>query len=209
VRGAFFATGQRCTASSRLILEDSIHDRFVERLIGRMRELRVGHGLDPETDLGPLVSEPQLQRVMRYLEIGRAEGAELRVGGGRPSMRTPGHYIEPALFVDTQNSQTINREEIFGPVAATIRVRSFEEALTVANDTAMGLSASIYTGSLKHAIAFKRRSRAGIVGVNMPTFGADYHAPFGGRGESGSGSREMGTYAREFYTTLKTVYVAP
>lgn len=209
VRGAFHATGQRCTASSRIILQDSIHDAFVAKLTARIQQLRVGHALDATSEIGPIVSEPQIERVLRYVEIGRAEGAKLAVGGQRLTMKTRGHYMSPTLFVDTQNSQAINREEIFGPVAATIRVRSFEEALAVANDTGMGLSASIYTGSLKHAIAFKRHSRAGIIGVNMPTFGADYHAPFGGRGESGSGSREMGTYAREFYTTVKTVYVAP
>jgi alpha-ketoglutaric semialdehyde dehydrogenase len=209
IRGAFFATGQRCTASSRIILQDAVHDEFVERMKRRMRELRVGHALDPASQIGPLVSEAQLERVLRYMEIGRAEGSTLAAGGERMEAKTPGHYMSPTLFVDTTNVQTLNREEIFGPVAATIRARGFDEALAIANDTPMGLAASIFTSSLKHAIAFKRHSRAGIVGINMPTFGADYHAPFGGRGESGTGSREMGTYAREFYTTVKTVYIAP
>jgi aldehyde dehydrogenase (NAD+) len=208
IGGAFLATGQRCTASSRLIVHDAVHDTFVAELTRRAQQLRVGHALAPETQIGPLVSETQLERVLRYIEIGRTEGGRIATGATRVRTGKRGHYLAPTLFVETSPAHTINREEIFGPVASVIRVSSFEEALSVANDTEFGLSASIFTGSLDHAIAFKHGSRAGIVGINMPTYGADYHAPFGGHGISGLGSPELGTYARQFYTTAKTAYIA-
>jgi len=208
LRGAFHATGQRCTASSKLIVEQSVHDEFVAMLKEKAQALRVGHALSDSTEVGPLVNAAQLAGVERYMEIAKQEGAEFLLGGSRVACETEGHYFAPTILLAPFNAMRINREEIFGPVATVISVASFEEALKVANDTEFGLSASIYTQSLKHAVAFKHGSTAGMVQVNLPTFGGDYHVPFGGRGMSGSGSRELGAYAREFYTTVKTAYTA-
>ena len=206
VNGAYFATGQRCTASSRLIVTEGIHDRFVEALLARMGELRVGHALDPASQIGPVVDEAQLERNQSYLEIGAKEGARLAAGGQRLNRETRGHYMAPALFTEARNDMRIAREEIFGPIAAVIRVKDYEEALATANDTAFGLTAGIATTSLKYASHFRRHAQAGCVLVNLPTAGTDYHVPFGGRKASSYGPREQGAYAREFYTTVKTAY---
>ena len=209
VNGAFFSTGQRCTASSRLIVTAGIHDRFVAAVQARMRQLKVDDALKPGTNIGPVVDQNQLDQDLRYLEIGQQEGAELALGGERLQREQEGYYLAPALFVETRNEMRINREEIFGPVAAVIRVKDYEEALAVANETDFGLSAGICTRSLKYATHFKRHVEAGIVMVNLPTSGVDYHVPFGGRKGSSYGPREQGTYAREFYTTVKTAYTLP
>lgn len=206
VNGAFFSTGQRCTASSRLIVQAGIHDRFVSAVTERLAALKVGDALEPGVDIGPVVSVPQLEQDLGYVEIGRKEGGRLVFGGERLNRATPGHYMSPALLTETTNDMRINREEVFGPVASVIRVKSYEEAVSVANDTEFGLSAGICTTSLKHASDFKRRSGAGMVMVNLPTAGVDYHTPFGGRRGSSYGPREQGTYAREFYTVVKTAY---
>jgi len=205
-QSAFFSTGQRCTASSRLIVTQGIHDRFVAALAERMSKLKVGHALAAGTDIGPVVSLDQLEQDLRYLDIGRGEGARLVAGGERVTRDTEGHYLAPALFADTLPGMQINREEIFGPVASVIRARDYDEALALANDTPFGLSAGIATTSLKHATHFKRHSQAGMVMVNLPTAGVDYHVPFGGRKGSSYGPREQGRYAVEFYTTVKTAY---
>lgn len=207
--GAFFSTGQRCTASSRLIVTEAIHDRFVAALIERMKSLVVGDALDPASHIGPVVDESQLRQNLSYVEIGRADGATLAFGGETFDAGKPGHYMRPALFTDANNSMRIAREEIFGPVACVLRVKTYEEALAVANDTVFGLSAGICTTSLKHASHFKRNAEAGIVTVNLPTAGIDFHVPFGGRKGSSYGPREQGRYAAEFYTTVKTAYVLP
>lgn len=209
VQGAFYSTGQRCTASSRLIVTEGIHDRFVQRLMERMQALRVDDALKPGTDIGPVVSQAQLDQDLDYLRLGREEGARLLCGGELPRRETPGYYLAPALFTETRNNMRINREEIFGPIAAVIRVRDYEEALATANDTPFGLTSGIVTTSLKHASDFKRRAQAGLVMVNLPTAGVDYHVPFGGRKGSSFGPREQGSYAREFYTVVKTAYTAP
>ena len=209
VQGSFFSTGQRCTASSRLIVQRGIHDRFVSAMKTRMDSLRTDNALLPGTDIGPVVDARQLQQNEDYLRIGRDEGATLVHGGERLRRDTDGFYFSPALFTDCDNSMRVCREEIFGPVAAVIPVDSYEEALAVANDTEYGLSAGICTGSLKHATHFKRQAQVGLVTVNCPTAGADHHAAFGGRKGSSYGSREQGTYAAEFYTTVKTAYTAP
>ena len=207
VNGAYYSTGQRCTASSRLIVTNGVHDRFVAAMIERLGSLRVGHALDKETQIGPVVDRSQLNQDLFYIEEGKKEGATLAFGG-RPLDRDPaGFYLEPALFTDTGNSMRINREEVFGPVAAVIPVRDYDEALAVANDTDFGLSAGICTTSLKHAAHFRRNSQAGMVMVNLPTAGVDYHVPFGGLKGSSYGPREQGRYAREFYTTVKTAYI--
>ncbi|MDE2219198.1 MAG: aldehyde dehydrogenase family protein, partial [Gammaproteobacteria bacterium] len=209
VNGAYFSTGQRCTASSRIIVTEGIHARFLAALTERVAALRVGHALAPDTEIGPVVDERQLAVDLDYIEIGRREGAKLQRGGRQLQRQHPGHYLEPALFTETTPGMRINQEEIFGPVASVIRVRNYEEALQVANDVPVGLSSGIVTGSLKYAADFRRRSQAGMVMVNVPTAGVDYHVPFGGRKESSYGPREQGRYAAEFYSSVKTSYIAP
>jgi aldehyde dehydrogenase (NAD+) len=209
VQGAYFSTGQRCTASSRLIVTEGIHDRFVEALVKRISALKVDHALTPGTEMGPVVEQPQLDTDLEYIAVGQREGARLAYGGERLNRERPGHYLAPALFTDATNAMRISREEIFGPVACVIRAKNYDEALATANDTETGLSAGIVTTSLRHASHFQRHAQAGMVMVNLPTAGVDYHVPFGGRKASSYGPREQGRYAAEFYTTVKTTYVAP
>jgi acyl-CoA reductase-like NAD-dependent aldehyde dehydrogenase len=208
VQGAYFSTGQRCTASSRIIVTDGIHDRFVAAMVERIKALKVDDARKPGTDIGPVVDERQLAQDLEYIRVGRDEGATLAVGGERVERATPGFYLTPALFTQSSNAMRISREEIFGPVANVIRVRDYDEALATANDTEFGLSAGICTTSLKHATHFKRHAQAGMVMVNLPTAGVDFHVPFGGRKGSSYGPREQGRYAAEFYTTVKTAYTA-
>jgi alpha-ketoglutaric semialdehyde dehydrogenase len=206
VDGAFFQTGQRCTASSRLIVDERVHDAFVEKAVAAMQALKVDHALKDGTHIGPVVDEKQLAQDEKYINIARKEGATLAWGGERLNRDTKGHYLSPALFTNTTNAMRINQEEVFGPVATVIKVSGYDEALSVANDTAFGLSAGIYTSSLQHASDFRKKSQAGMVMVNLPTAGVDYHVPFGGRKGSSMGSREQGRFAAEFYTTVKTIY---
>jgi aldehyde dehydrogenase (NAD+) len=206
VNGAFFQTGQRCTASSRIVVQDGIYPKFRDAVIERMKGLVVDHALKPGTDFGPAVDQRQLDQNQTYVKIG-AQQAGQPVGGELLERETKGFYMAPCLFPETTNDMTINREEVFGPVAAIIRVKTYEEALAVANDTEFGLSAGICTTSLKHARDFRRNAQAGMVMVNLPTAGVDYHVPFGGRKGSSYGAREQGRYAAEFYTTVKTSYV--
>ena len=207
-QGAFFSTGQRCTASSRIIVEDAIHDQFLKALSERISALKVGDALDPETQIGPVVDQIQLAQNEDYIRIGEAEGARLVTGGERLNRPTEGFFQRPALFADCTNDMRIAREEIFGPVATVIRVKDYDAALEVANDTDFGLSAGIATNSLKHATHFKRNAEAGMVMVNLPTAGVDFNVPFGGRKASSFGPREQGRYAAEFYTTVKTAYTS-
>jgi alpha-ketoglutaric semialdehyde dehydrogenase len=209
VNGAFYSTGQRCTASSRLVVAEPIHDQFVDALTQRMQGLVVDDAVKDGTQIGPVVSQPQLDQDLDYLRLGQEEGATLHWGGERLNRETPGYYLQPALFTDTANDMRINREEIFGPIASVIRVRDYDEALAVANDTPFGLSAGICTRSLKHASHFRRNAQFGLVMVNLPTAGVDYHVPFGGRKASSYGPREQGRYAREFFTQIKTAYTQP
>ncbi len=208
VQGAYFSTGQRCTASSRLIVQKGILPRFVEGVTERLKRLRVDDARKAGTDIGPVVDADQLRQDRDFVAIGRDEGAKLVIGGDEPTRETRGFYFEPALFVDATPQMRITREEIFGPVACVLAAGSFEEAVSMANDTEFGLSAGICTTSLKHATQFKRESQAGMVMVNLPTAGVDYHVPFGGRKGSSYGSREQGRYAAEFFTTVKTAYTA-
>jgi len=209
LNGAFYSTGQRCTASSRLIVTQGIHDRFVARLVERMEDLKVDHALKPGTQMGPVVDEKQLQQDLQYLEVGRSEGAKLVTGGMQLERKTKGYYLAPTLFVETNNKMRVNQEEIFGPIATVVRVKDYEEALSISNDTSFGLSAGICTTSLKFSSHFKRKSEAGMVMVNLPTAGVDYHVPFGGRRNSSFGPREQGQSAVEFYTATKTSYISP
>jgi len=205
--GSYFQTGQRCTASSRLIVTEGIHDRFVKQLSERLEKLNVGHALKPTSQVGPVVSQRQLDQDLKYIDIGESEGARKAVSGQRLNRETPGYYLSPTLFTETTNKMRINREEIFGPVASVIRVKSFEEALDTANDTDFGLSAGIVTTSQKHARQFQAGIQSGLTMVNLPTAGLDYHVPFGGRKGSSYGPREQGRYAAEFYSIVKTSYV--
>jgi alpha-ketoglutaric semialdehyde dehydrogenase len=206
VNGAFFSTGQRCTASSRLVVTRGIHDRFVSAVTEKLKNLVVDNALKHGTQIGPVVDENQLGQDEKYIAIGREEGAKLVFGGERLNRETPGFYLQPALFTEASNDMRISREEIFGPVASVIRVKDYEEALAIANDTPFGLSSGICTTSLKYATHYKRNAEAGMVMVNLPTAGVDFHVPFGGRKGSSYGPREQGRYAAEFYTTVKTAY---
>jgi alpha-ketoglutaric semialdehyde dehydrogenase len=206
VNGAFFSTGQRCTASSRLIVTPGVYSRFAAAMAERMKGLVVDDALKPGTQIGPVVDQNQLDQDLSYLRIGVDEGAKLAVGGELQRRATPGFYMSPALFTDADNSMRIAREEIFGPVTAMIPARDYEHALALANDTEFGLCAGICTTSLKYATHFKRNIETGMAMVNLPTAGVDYHVPFGGRKASSLGAREQGRYAVEFYTTVKTAY---
>jgi len=205
---AFGGTGQKCTAASRLIVHASIHDAFVEKLVAAAEALKVGHALEDGTQIGPVVSEGQMSQNLDYIQKGKSEGAELLCGGERLERATEGYYMAPAVFSGTRNDMTINREEMFAPVTCVMKADGYDEALAIANDTQFGLTAGIMTRSLARASHFRANMRAGCVMVNLPTAGTDYHVPFGGRGASSYGPREQGTYAAEFYTTVKTAYVA-
>ena len=209
VNSGFFSTGQRCTASSRLIVTAGIHDRFVAAVVERMKTLKVDDARTAGTDIGPVVDERQLAQDLEYIAIAKAEGATLAAGGEAlptSSAGAPGFYLTPALFTGTAPAMRINQEEVFGPVVSVIQAKDYDEALALANDTPFGLATGIATTSLKHATHFKRHAQAGMVMVNLPTAGVDYHVPFGGRKASSHGPREQGKYAAEFYTTVKTAY---
>lgn len=206
IQGAFYSTGQRCTATSRIIVTSGIYREFRDALVERVSRLRVGHALSPNTDIGPVVSEQQLRSNLEYVKIGSDEGATLLYGGTLKDCETKGFYMEPALFADVDARMRIAREEIFGPVACLIHAKDFDDALEKANDTEFGLSSGICTASLKLATRFKQEAQAGMVMVNAPTAGVDYHVPFGGRKASSYGPREQGNYAAEFFTTVKTSY---
>lgn len=207
VQSAFYSTGQRCTASSRIIVTEGIHDQFVEAMKIRLNKITVGDALADGTDIGPVVDERQLKQNLDYIQLAKDEGAILVCGGERLTDKPEGFYMSPALFIQTNNEMRINREEVFGPVATVIKVKDYDEALKVANDTDFGLSAGICTTSLKYARHFQANSQAGMTMVNLPTAGVDYHVPFGGTKGSSYGSREQGSYAKEFYTVVKTSYV--
>ena len=206
VNGAYFSTGQRCTASSRLIVTPGIYARFAEAMIERMKGLVVDDAVKAGTHIGPVVDQNQLDQDLSYVKIGKDEGAKLAIGGEQVKRGAPGFYMAPALFTDVDNSMRIAREEIFGPVSAMIPARDYDHALALANDTDFGLCAGICTTSLKHASHLKRNIEVGMAMVNLPTAGVDYHVPFGGRKGSSLGSREQGRYAVEFYTIVKTAY---
>ncbi|WAC57568.1 aldehyde dehydrogenase family protein [Gordonia sp. SL306] len=206
IEGSFGSTGQRCTASSRLIVVDSIHDEFVDRLAAARARIVVGDARHGDTTMGPVADASQLEQDRRYIDLARSQGADV-VGGELLDRATPGHYLSPALLIGTRNEDTVNREEVFGPVASVIRVADLDEAISAANDTEFGLTAGIYTRSLAASTRFRKQSTAGMVMVNLPTAGVDYHVPFGGRRASSFGPREQGRDARDFYTSTKTCYV--
>ena len=204
--GAFGGTGQKCTASSRLIVHQNIYKEFVSGLIDNIKNLKVGHALDEGTQMGPASNQSQYESNLKYVEVGKGE-AKLAYGGNPMNMRTPGYYMEPTLFVDGDNKSSINQEEMFGPIACVIPTKNLEDALEIANDTEFGLSSGIITQSLSKAEYFKQNIKTGVATVNLPTAGLDYHVPFGGRKASSFGPREQGTYARDFYSQVKTSYI--
>lgn len=206
--GAFGGTGQKCTASSRLIVHASVHDAFVEKFLVGMQAMKVGHALSQGTQIGPVVSAQQLQENLDYAALGVSEGAELAAGGVPLEMQHEGFYMAPGVFLNSTNDMRINREEMFAPLAAVIKVDSYDEALATVNDTNFGLTSGIVTRDLARATHFRRNARTGVVTVNLPTAGTDYHVPFGGRGDSSYGPREQGKAAAEFYTTVKTAYIS-
>jgi len=206
--GAFGGTGQKCTASSRLIVHDAVHDEFVEKLVAAAKQMVVGHALAEGTQIGPVVSDGQLAANLEYMDIARAEGGEVLCGGERLSLEHDGYYMSPCVIAGTDNGWRINREEMFAPIACVIRAGSYDEALAISNDTEFGLTAGIMTRSLARAADFRRRAETGVVMVNLPTAGTDYHVPFGGRGDSSYGPREQGQYAVEFFTSTKTAYIS-
>ncbi len=206
--GAFGGSGQKCTASSRLVVHQSVHDQFVDKLVAGAMAMKVGHALESGTQMGPVVSEQQLKENLAYVDLAASEGAELLCGGQRLEMATDGYYMSPGVFVGTTNDMRINREEMFAPLACVIPVASYDEALHVVNDTNFGLTAGIVTTNLARATHFRRNAKSGCVMVNLPTAGTDYHVPFGGRSDSSYGPREQGRTAAEFYTIVKTAYIA-
>ncbi|WP_435250534.1 aldehyde dehydrogenase family protein [Vibrio sp. nBUS_14] len=209
IAGSFSGAGQKCTASSRLVVMDGIHDQYVEALIKRMSELKVGHALEDGVFMGPVVDGNQLEANLGWVEKARQSGGELAFGGERLSMKHEGFYMSPTLFLNTKNDWEVNQEEVFAPMASVIRVADLEEAIATTNDTRFGLTGGIITQSLRTSAMFKQQAQTGCVMVNLPTAGTDYHVPFGGRKESSFGPREQGQYAKEFYTVVKTAYQRP
>jgi acyl-CoA reductase-like NAD-dependent aldehyde dehydrogenase len=206
--GAFGGTGQKCTASSRLVVHEKIHDEFVDRLVASTSAMSVGHALHEGTQIGPVVSAGQLAENLRWVDIARQEGGDILCGGETVNREHEGYYMTPCVVAGTKNDWSINREEMFAPIACVIKVGSYDEALHVVNDTHFGLTSGIITRSLAYATHFRRNANTGVVTINLPTAGTDYHVPFGGRGNSSYGPREQGGYAEEFYTIVKTSYIA-
>ncbi len=207
--GGFGTTGQRCTAASRVVVHESVYKRFLEEFVARARALRVGDGLDPKTQMGPSVSEGQLQTVIKYVDIGLKEGAKLACGGHalNTGPYAKGFFHEPTIFADVAPSMRIAQEEIFGPVVSVIPCRSFDEAVAIGNGVQYGLSASIYTRDMNRAFSAMRDMYTGIFYVNAPTIGAEVHLPFGGTKATGNGHREAGTAALDVFSEWKSVYV--
>jgi aldehyde dehydrogenase (NAD+) len=207
--GGFGTTGQRCTAASRVVVHENVYREFLDRFVARARSLRVGDGLDPGTDMGPSVSEAQLETVKQYVEIGRKEGARLACGGHALTSgpHASGYFHEPTIFADVQPTMRIAQEEIFGPVVSVIPCRSFDEAVAIGKNVQYGLSASIYTQDVNRAFAAMRDLYTGIFYVNAPTIGAEVHLPFGGTKNTGNGHREAGTAALDVFSEWKSIYV--
>lgn len=209
IMGAFSGTGQKCTASSRLIVMNKIYECFIEKLIEKMKTLKVGHALEPHVFMGPVAEEQQLLQNLAWIQRAKELGGKLAFGGERLKLEHEGYYMSPTLFVDTKNEWDINQEELFAPIACAMKADCLEEAIALSNATHFGLTAGIVTTSLKNASIFKKESKSGCVMINLPTAGTDYHVPFGGRKDSSYGAREQGSYAKEFYTIIKTSYIKP
>ena len=209
VNAAFFSTGQKCTATSRAIVEESIYDRFVSAVVERTRKLKVGDGMQPGIEIGPCVDQSQMDTVVHYVEAGRKESGEPLCGGNRltDGAYAKGYFVEPTVFANVQESHTIAQEEIFGPVLAIMRAKDFEDAMRIANCIPFGLSSSIQTTNLSRAFDFVYRAEAGLLTVNLPSAGVEYQLPFGGTKDSSFGPKEQGPAALDFYSDYKTVYL--
>ncbi len=209
IGGSFGGTGQKCTASARLVVFEGIYDKYLSALTKKLKTLKVGHALEEGNFMGPVVDEKQLQSNLKWVQRGKELGATLVFGGKQLKLEKEGFYMEPTLFTDTKNEWDINQEEVFAPLACIIKVKNLCEAIKTVNDTRFGLTAGIVTKSLEYSAKFKKNVKSGCVMVNLPTAGTDYHVPFGGRKESSFGPREQGSYAKEFYTVVKTAYQKP
>jgi aldehyde dehydrogenase (NAD+) len=209
VNAAFFSTGQKCTATSRAIVEDGIYDQFVSAVVERTKKLKVGDGMQAGTDIGPCVDKGALDTVLGYIEIGRKESGEPKCGGNRLTggAYDKGFFVEPTVFADVKPEHTIAKEEIFGPVLAIMRAKDFEDAMRIANDTPFGLSSSIQTTNLSRALDYVYRAEAGLLTINLPSAGVEYQLPFGGTKDSSFGPKEQGPAAFDFYSDFKTVYL--
>jgi acyl-CoA reductase-like NAD-dependent aldehyde dehydrogenase len=209
VNASFFSTGQKCTATSRAIVEDAIYDKFVAAVVERTKKLKVGNGMEPGIEMGPCVDQSQMDTVLRYVETGRKESGAPLCGGRRltDGAFAKGWFVEPTVFADVREEHTIAREEIFGPVLAIMRARDFDDAMRIANNIPFGLSSSIQTTDLTRAFEYIYRAEAGLLTVNLPSAGVEYQLPFGGTKESSFGPKEQGPAAMEFYSDYKTVYL--
>ncbi|MCH9032866.1 MAG: aldehyde dehydrogenase family protein, partial [candidate division Zixibacteria bacterium] len=209
VWAAFGTTGQRCTAASRLVVHRKVIDKFTAALVERANALKVGDGLNPRTDVGPVINESQMNRILNYIEIGEQEGATLECGGKQltGAKHKNGYFIEPTVFSGVTQRMTIFKEEIFGPVTAVIPCKSLEDGIRIANNTEYGLSASIYTSSVNRAYKAMRDIYTGLFYVNAPTIGAEVHLPFGGTRNTGNGHREAGKQALDIFSEWKSIFV--
>jgi alpha-ketoglutaric semialdehyde dehydrogenase len=209
VNGAFFSTGQKCTATSRAIVEDAIYDKFLNALVERTRKLKVGDGMQSGIEIGPLVDQNQMDTVMKYIEIGKKEAGAPKAGGNRLSANglAKGYFVEPTIFADVEERMTIAQEEIFGPVLAVMRAKNFDDAMRIANNIPFGLSSSIQTTNLSRVFDYVYKMETGLLTVNLPSAGVEYQLPFGGTKESSFGPKEQGPAALEFYSDYKTVYL--
>lgn len=209
VNAAFFSTGQKCTATSRAIVEDAIYDRFVAAVVERTKKLKVGDGMQPGIEIGPCVDQDQMNTVLHYIETGRKESGAPKCGGGRMTAGplAKGYFVEPTVFAEVAEDHTIAREEIFGPVLAIMRAKDFEDAMRIANNIPFGLSSSIQTTNLSRTFEYIYRAEAGLLTVNLPSAGVEYQLPFGGTKDSSFGPKEQGPAALEFYSDWKTVYL--
>jgi len=209
VNGAFFSTGQKCTATSRAIVEDAIYDKFLNALVERTRKLKVGDGMQPGIEIGPLVDQAQMDTVLKYIEIGKKEAGSPKTGGSRMTGEgfAKGYFVEPTIFADVEERMTIAQEEIFGPVLAVMRAKNFDDAMRMANNIPFGLSSSIQTTNLSRVFDYVYGMEVGLLTVNLPSAGVEYQLPFGGTKDSSFGAKEQGPAALEFYSDYKTVYL--
>jgi len=209
VNAAFFSTGQKCTATSRAIVEESIYDQFVEALVERTKKLKVGDGMQPGIDIGPAVDQGQLETNLRYIAIGKEDGARLVCGGNQLTGGDydKGYFVEPAIFAGVTENMRLAQEEVFGPVLAVMKARDFADAMRIANNIPFGLSASVQTSNLSRVFEFIYGAEAGLLTVNLPSAGVEYQLPFGGTKDSSFGPKEQGPAALDFYSDYKTVYL--
>jgi aldehyde dehydrogenase (NAD+) len=209
VNASFFSTGQKCTATSRAVVEDAIYDKFVAAVVERTKKLKVGDGMTPGIEIGPAVDQAALETIMKYIGIAKTEGGKLLCGGNRLTENglDKGFFVEPTVFADVTESMTIAKEEIFGPVLAIMRAKDFEDAMRIANNIPFGLSSSIQTTNLSRTFEYIYRSEAGLLTVNLPSAGVEYQLPFGGTKDSSFGPKEQGPAALDFYSDYKTIYL--